>query len=84
MIIKVTGQDIKKANKNRKSCILSSNTCPVAQSLMREFPNLSILVGYEHTHIGSNIIDNTIRMKRFIDKFDNRKKVKPCNFRINV
>ena len=86
--IHVTQEDIKNG-KDR-----DYNSCPIALAMKRELNTDRVVVDYSTStyclckdirhECGCNGFNNSSRMKRFIDRFDNYKHVRPTTFIINL
>lgn len=78
LIISITKRDIRNGRR-RDEC-----ACPVALSLQRRYPGRRVTVNYEVAMVGSVAIPVTGKMETWMDAFDNRRRVKPTAFFVDV
>lgn len=67
-----------------EGCALSANNCPIARALVREFYNPDVWVGssvrIRYPSGGSRRYEISRAARRFINRFDEGKEVKPFSF----
>jgi hypothetical protein len=57
-----------------------SDACAIAQAIMREFSTTKVRVGESVTIVDNVRYNTSTRARKFIDRFDNEKPVKPSTF----
>lgn len=77
MIVKVTKQDIKEGMRNIHS------SCPVALAIKRATGVDYVSVG-DVVFLGEDIVRVSRAVDRFVTRFDDKKPVKPFNFRLTL
>jgi hypothetical protein len=78
--VSVTAGDIKKGQKGLKSDVLRSETCPVAVSLQRKFPEAPISVGETMAYVDHVPYVLPAFVAVAIRKFDRNRKQEPFKF----
>jgi hypothetical protein len=77
--VKITADDIAAGE------TVSANNCPIALALKRHFPRRKeIAVGDWSIRLGSTVIGIPKKAERFLDRFDDGKRVRPFSFEIEI
>lgn len=78
MLINVTARDIKLGTRR------NFTSCPIARAIRRRFPRRPLKVYTWWIEIGLRTVSNTPQLTRFVNAFDNGRRVRPFKFDLPI